>query len=75
MPGFEKYADNPLIMYYVFAVIVAYPVSRIFRRAGFPAYEAVALVLPVLGFLACAALLSLRPWPALEAVRRERGVV
>jgi hypothetical protein len=56
----------PVVQYYIFAVLVAFPVARSLRRAGFPMLWAALLIIPMVGFLCCAGVMALKPWPATQ---------
>jgi hypothetical protein len=68
MNGLNIYLQQHwLVAYYVFAAIAAVPTLRIFMRAGFPAWQAVVLLVPMAGVIGAAGLLALRPWPRAKA--------
>ncbi len=48
--------------YYISALMVLYPVSRIFIRAGMSNAWAALLILPMVGYIPCAAVLAFRKW-------------
>ena len=54
---------TPLQTYYLFAMLAALPVARIFMRAGFKPYWALLLGVPDVGLILCAGLLAIRKWP------------
>lgn len=53
--------NDPLIQYYISAVIMLVPVIRILERAGFRPYWALLLGVPMIGYILCAAVLC-RKW-------------
>ena len=56
-------ADPLLRQYYIAALLMVVPVTRILLRAGFKPYWAALLVVPDVGLILCVALLALRKWP------------
>jgi hypothetical protein len=54
---------DPMVRYYIFALLALIPIVRIFDRAGFRAYWATLLVVPQVGFILCAVALALKKWP------------
>ncbi len=56
--------SNSVTQYYIFVLIMLWPMARIFRRAGFAPWWAAVLAVPMMGYLLCAGLLTLRRWPA-----------
>jgi hypothetical protein len=55
--------DMPFARYYIFSLLMAVPVARIFMRAGFRPYWVLLLAVPDAGLILCTALLALRKWP------------
>lgn len=55
---------NILAYYYIFALLVAWPVARIFMRAGFAPLWAALLLVPAYGLILCTFVLAVRKWPA-----------
>jgi hypothetical protein len=53
---------NPLMMYYIFVLLAAVPVARIFMRAGFKPYWVLLLAVPDLGLVLCTLVLALGKW-------------
>jgi hypothetical protein len=51
-------------LYYIFAALIAYPVVRILRRAGFEPVYATLLAVPMVGLTCCCAVMAFSPWPA-----------
>ena len=66
MPVLYHIFHDPIYQYYSFALLCAWPVVRIFRRAGLKDAYALLLIVPIAGFIACAGILALSPWPALK---------
>lgn len=56
---------DPLQLYYLSVLVLAWPVARIFRRAGFSPLWALLLGIPFVGYIAAAGVLALKRWPAL----------
>lgn len=54
--------QHPLSQYYFSALLAAFPVARVFLRAGFPFWYAGLLAAPFVGFILCLAALSFRRW-------------
>lgn len=54
--------NNPAVMYYASALLMAVPLARIFMRAGFKPYWIVLLVVPDAGLILCLAALALGKW-------------
>ncbi len=61
MPDF---LNDPLVKYYISAVIALYPMARIFMRAGLRPVYAVLLAVPYIGFILCLAALARLKWKA-----------
>lgn len=57
-----EWIHNPVVQYYVAALLAAFPVARIFTRAGFAFCYAILLAVPFVGFILCLAVLSFRKW-------------
>jgi hypothetical protein len=49
--------------YYVSALIMIWPMMVVFRRAGFRAWWALMLAVPMVGYLLCGGFLTFRSWP------------
>jgi hypothetical protein len=58
--------NNPFWLYYIFAALIAFPVVRVFRRAGLRTDYAALLAIPLLGLACCCAVLALSPWPNMK---------
>lgn len=56
-----------LYYYYIFAVLIAFPVTVIFKKAGFPRWWALLLFVPDFGLILCAAVLAAKKWPPVTA--------
>ena len=56
------WADPVLRQYYISAVLIVVPVTRILIRAGFKPYWVVLLAVPEAGLALCAVLLAHRKW-------------
>ncbi len=54
---------QPIWAYYMAAAALMAPSVRIFLRAGFNPAWALLLLVPYVGYIACAGVLALRPWP------------
>lgn len=52
----------PLAQYYFSALLAAFPMARIFIRAGFPFWNSGFLFVPFLGFILCLAILAFGKW-------------
>lgn len=50
--------------YYAVALLMVWPLVRIFRRAGLSPFFAAALIVPMVGLTVVAGILALKPWPA-----------
>jgi len=66
MAAFDIFGQQ-LWTYYAVAAVLMAPVVRIFMRAGFHPAWALLLLLPVVGYIACAGVLALRKWPSATA--------
>lgn len=53
---------DPVIKYYLSALLALYPVGRIYYRAGFSCAWALLLFVPLFGFLLCLMVLASRNW-------------
>jgi hypothetical protein len=53
-----------LISYEIFALVVIYPLSRIFLRAGLPLWPALIIFVPIVGQVVPAYLLAASRWPS-----------
>ncbi len=60
---------TPLVVHFVVAIAVLYPLIRILRRAGLPVWPAVGILVPVIGFALVGSYLAFRPWPAVRPRR------
>ena len=49
--------------YYIFAALVAFPVTLIFKKAGFSRWWALLLLVPDFGLILCTAVLAAKKWP------------
>jgi hypothetical protein len=54
--------NNPAVMYYMAALLMAVPLARIFMRAGFKPYWIALLVVPDAGLVLCLTVLALGKW-------------
>lgn len=59
------------LAFFILAVIVMFPMWRIFRRAGFNPALSLLVLVPWVGFLIASAILAFADWPRL---RRDRPV-
>lgn len=56
---------HPVLSYYIAMGAIAWPMVRIFMRAGFSPRPVLWLALPFLGYLVTLGYLVFRPWPVL----------
>ena len=61
---------DPLVLYYISVMIVAYPFLRIFKRAGFKPTAMLFLAVPMVGYLIVLGCLVFRKWPALAGEKK-----
>jgi hypothetical protein len=61
---------DPLVLYYIAALVTAYPLVRIFKRAGFSPEPVAFLIVPMVGYLIALGALVFRKWPALQGEKR-----
>ncbi len=64
--------QDPLKLHFMTALLMAWPVARIFRRSGFSPLWAGLLAVPFLGIILVAGALALRRWPVLPAKEKEK---
>ena len=51
------------IIHFAVAALAAWPLIRIFRRAGLPAWPVAFLIVPILGFAIVGSYLAFQRWP------------
>jgi hypothetical protein len=56
--------DSPALLYFLFDVAALWPLARVCRRAGLPAWWAGFVMVPVFGLAIVLGRLALTPWPA-----------
>lgn len=61
-----EFFKDPLVLYYIAAVLTAWPLMQIFKRAGFSPAPVGFLVFPMIGHLIAMGWLVFRRWPALQ---------
>ncbi len=59
----DDWWQRPLVKYYISAVLAAYPVWRIYQRAGIGTRGVFWLVVPFGGFILTTAHLAFKRWP------------
>lgn len=65
----QAFQQSSLVQYYVSAVLMFWPMGRIFWRAGFSPFWALLLGVPMAGHVVCAAVLTFRRWPRLNKTK------
>ena len=50
-------------IHFLLAVLAAWPLSRVFRRAGVPAWPVVFVLVPIFGFAIVGSFLAFKRWP------------
>jgi len=63
---------DPLMQYYLYALLALYPAWRIFKRAGLPPAGALWLFLPWAGFVALAVRLAFGKWTRVAPLKEKR---
>lgn len=53
---------DPVVQYYLTALVAAVPVARTFRRAGLNPLFTLLLAAPLTGFILCMGVLAFRTW-------------
>ena len=56
---------DPYVMYYLFAALIAFPVTLILKRAGLRRDYAALLAIPMVGLACCMGVMAFSRWPAL----------
>jgi hypothetical protein len=51
------------LVHFVVAALAAWPLLRIFRRAGLKPWPVAFLVVPIFGFAVVGSILAFKPWP------------
>lgn len=64
---------DPLLEYYLFALLALYPAVRIFKRAGMAQTGALWLLLPWVGFVAVAVRLAFGKWTRVAPLKAKPG--
>ncbi len=59
------FLSDPFVKYYLSALVILYPLIRIFRRAGLPPVYAITVLVPFIGYIVAVAVLALQRWPVL----------
>lgn len=62
---------DPLMQYYLYALLAFYPAWRIFKRAGLPPMGAFWLLLPWVGFVAVAVRLAFGKWTRVSPLKQK----
>lgn len=57
------FLKNPINAYYFSALLMVWPVGRIFIRAGFSAGYTAYLLVPAMGHIICLGVLTFKSWP------------
>ena len=55
--------DNAFEADIIASLLMLYPMIRIFKRAGLPAFYGFAIMVPYIGLLICFAILTFKKWP------------
>lgn len=63
---------DPLMQYYIYALLALYPALRVFKRAGLPVSGALFLLLPWVGFMAVAVRLAFGKWTRVAPLKEKR---
>ena len=63
---------DPLLEYYIFALLAFYPAMRIFNRAGMAPTGALWLALPWIGFVAIAVKLAFGKWTRVAPLKEKK---
>jgi|GEM_PF-2374938 hypothetical protein len=63
---------DPLMQYYLYALLSLYPARRILQRAGLPATGVFLLLLPWVGFVALALRLAFGKWTRVAPLKQKR---
>lgn len=67
----EHFIIEAVVFVEVVALLCLYPLWRIYRRAGLPAYWAATVFFPLLGFWIAGGILAFVPWPNGETPERQ----
>ena len=62
---------DPLMQYYLYALLALYPALRIFKRAGLAPTGAFLLFLPWIGFMAVAVKLAFGKWTRVAPLKQK----
>lgn len=54
--------ENPVVQYYLTALVAAIPVARTFKRAGLNPFFTLLLAAPMTGLILCMGVLAFRNW-------------
>lgn len=61
-PNHNAMIDDPLINYFLFALLCFYPLYRVSKRAGLPFWTACTVFIPFIGMVVVTALLAHLKW-------------
>lgn len=61
-PNENMIIQDPLLNYFIFALLVIYPLYRVTRRAGLPFWTACTIFVPYIGMVIVAALFAHMKW-------------
>lgn len=64
-PNEHALITDPMMAYYILAVIIFWPIFKIFKRAGLSPLPAVSLAVPYVGLIIAASFLCFQKWPSL----------
>jgi len=73
MELFLEYARQNVAQYMLWALAAFFPLTIIFRRAGFPWFHAVLVLVPFFGGALAALRLTLGKWPARAATAGDQA--
>lgn len=55
---------DPLLLYYIYAALVAFPVAKAYQRMGLSPIFTILLAVPMAGIACCAGVMAFKRWPA-----------
>lgn len=64
---------DPLLQYYLYALLAFYPALRILKRAGMSPLGALWLLLPWIGFVALAVKMAFGKWTRVSPLKEKTG--
>lgn len=67
-PAFQEILDK----YYIGAFLIAFPMARLFLRAGFKPWWVLFLATPAVGHILCLLALAVQHWPVLPKSKRTK---